>query len=128
MSFDIDHYLERAYKGELLEELPIKIICLKLKEILIKEPNLIHLSSPITLVGDIHGQFYDLLEIFRIGGSVPNINYLFLGDYVDRGAHSVETIILLGLLKLKHPNRITLIRGNHENKVTTQTYGFYTEC
>lgn len=128
MSFDIDHYLERAFKGELLEELAIKIICLKLKEVLIKAENVEIVSAPVTLVGDIHGQFYDLLEIFRVGGEIPNTNYLFLGDYVDRGAHSIETIMLLAILKLKYPTKITLIRGNHEARKTTQDYGFYTEC
>jgi len=128
MAFDIDFYLEKAQKGELLEELAIKVICLKLKEILTEEDNIKILSSPITVVGDIHGQFYDLLEIFKVGGNVPDINYLFLGDYVDRGPHSIETIVLLALLKLKYPKRITLIRGNHETRVVTQTYGFYTEC
>lgn len=128
MGFDVDLYLEKALKGELLEELVIKIICLKLREILVKEDNVKSLSSPITLVGDIHGQFYDLLEIFKVGGDVPNTNYLFLGDYVDRGAHSIETIMLLSLLKLKYPTKVTLIRGNHEGRVITQQYGFYTEC
>ena len=128
MAFDIDIYLEKAYKGELLDELAIKVICLKLKEVLAGEGNIKELATPITVVGDIHGQFHDLLEIFKVGGCVPDVNYLFLGDYVDRGPHSIETIILLSLLKLKYPNRITLIRGNHETRVVTQTYGFYTEC
>lgn len=128
MSFDIDVYLEKAMKCELLEELAIKVICLKLKEILVKEDNVLMLSAPITLVGDIHGQFHDLLEIFKIGGDIPNTNYLFLGDYVDRGAHSIETIMLLSLLKIKYPSKIALIRGNHEARVITQTYGFHLEC
>ena len=128
MGFDIDEALAKAFKCELLDELTVKVICLKLKEILIKEDNIKVLSAPVTIVGDIHGQFYDLVEIFKVGGSPPDINYLFLGDYVDRGPHSTETIILLSLLKLKHPERVTLIRGNHETRVVTQTYGFYTEC
>lgn len=128
MGFDIDEALSKAFKGELLDELTIKIICLKLREILAEEDNVKILSSPITLVGDIHGQFYDLLELFKIGGNVPDVNYLFLGDYVDRGPHSIEVIILLSLFKLKYPQRITLIRGNHETRVITQSYGFYTEC
>ncbi|WEJ93268.1 Putative serine/threonine protein phosphatase [Yamadazyma tenuis] len=85
------------------------------------------LQSPITLVGDIHGQYHDLLEIFRIGGPTPHTTYLFLGDYVDRGYYSVETISLLICLKLRYPDRIFLIRGNHESRTITTNYGFYTE-
>ena len=66
--------------------------------------------------------------MFRIGGDCPETNYLFLGDYVDRGYNSVESISLLLALKLKYPDRITLIRGNHESRQITQLYGFYAEC
>jgi len=93
-----------------------------------RESNVVHVHSPVTVVGDIHGQFYDLIEIFRIGGFVPDTNYLFLGDYVDRGLFSVETISLLTCLKLRYPDRVQLIRGNHESRAVTQSYGFYTEC
>jgi hypothetical protein len=86
-----------------LEEHAIKLICTKVKEIFAAEDNVCSLRSPITLVGDVHGQFYDVLELFRVGGDIPDTNYLFLGDYVDRGAHSVETITLLMILKLRFP-------------------------
>ena len=76
----------------------------------------------------ISSQFLDLLEIFRIGGSVPETNYLFLGDYVDRGYFSIETISLLTCLKLRYPDRVHLVRGNHESRGVTQSYGFYSEC
>ena len=126
--FDIDLYVEKARKGEKLSEAAITLICTKVKDIFAKESNVVQLNSPITLVGDVHGQFYDVLELFRVGGDVPDTNYLFLGDYVDRGAHSVETITLLMLLKLRFPQRICLIRGNHETRQITQIYGFYAEC
>ena len=70
-------------------------------------------------------QFYDLLEIFRIAGDCPSTNYIFLGDYVDRGYYSVETMSLLTCLKIRWPDRVTLVRGNHETRSVTQTYGFY---
>lgn len=125
---ELDKCLEKLYAGQLLPEPTLRALCFKLKEKLVKESNVVHVSTPITVVGDIHGQFHDLLEIFHIGGPVPDTNYLFLGDYVDRGLYSVETITLLIVLKLRYPNRIHLIRGNHESRQITQSYGFYTEC
>ncbi|KAH3666548.1 hypothetical protein WICMUC_005617 [Wickerhamomyces mucosus] len=120
--------IERLYRKELLPEVTIKALCFKVKEILLKESNVVYINSPITVVGDVHGQFYDLIEIFKIGGYCPDTNYLFLGDYVDRGMFSVEVITLLICLKIRHPERVYLIRGNHESRQITQNYGFYSEC
>ncbi|PPD90728.1 hypothetical protein GOBAR_DD12345 [Gossypium barbadense] len=106
----------------------VRALCDKAKEILMDESNVQPVKSPVTICGDIHGQFHDLAELFRIGGKCPDTNYLFMGDYVDRGYYSVETVTLLVALKVRYPQRITILRGNHESRQITQVYGFYDEC
>ncbi|KAG8764162.1 putative serine/threonine protein phosphatase [Ceratobasidium sp. 423] len=123
MGFDLDACIEQLLRKQLLHETLLREICEKTKEVLMRESNVVHVMAPVTVVGDIHGQFYDLIEIFRIGGYPPHTNYLFLGDYVDRGLFSVETISLLTCLKLRYPHRVQLVRGNHESRAVTQVRG-----
>ena len=106
----------------------MKRLCQMAIEILVEESNVQTIDSPVTICGDIHGQFYDLLELFKVGGDCPDTNYLFMGDFVDRGFYSVETFLLLLALKVRYPDRMYLIRGKHECRQITQVYGFYDEC
>lgn len=127
---DLDYCLEQLLEHlppRLLPEETVHDLCQQLKTQLLAVPNIMALSLPCTVVGDIHGQYHDLLEVFKIGGAPPNTNFLFLGDYVDRGYYSVETMSLLVALKLRYPERVALIRGNHESRTITTNYGFYTE-
>lgn len=106
----------------------MKQLCEQVRQIMIEESNIQPVSSPVTVCGDIHGQFWDLLELFRVGGDPPDTSYIFMGDFVDRGYFSLETFSLLMAFKARFPDRITLLRGNHESRQITQVYGFYDEC
>jgi len=128
MSSDLDRQIAILRRCELIKESEVKTLCAKAREILVEESNVQRVDAPVTICGDIHGQYYDLVELFKVGGECPQKNYLFLGDFVDRGYYSVETFLLLLALKVRYPDRITLIRGNHESRQITQVYGFYEEC
>jgi serine/threonine-protein phosphatase 4 catalytic subunit len=128
MTFNLDQILANLTQNNLPSESEIEQLCGKVKEILVEESNVQHISSPVTICGDIHGQFEDLMELFKIGGDCPEVNYVFLGDFVDRGIKSVETFLYLLGLKIKYPSRVTLIRGNHESRQITTVYGFFEEC
>ncbi|XP_064163305.1 serine/threonine-protein phosphatase 2A catalytic subunit beta isoform isoform X2 [Anguilla rostrata] len=125
---ELDQWVEQLNECKQLTENQVRTLCEKAKEILTKESNVQEVRCPVTVCGDVHGQFHDLMELFRIGGKSPDTNYLFMGDYVDRGYYSVETVSLLVALKVRYPERITILRGNHESRQITQVYGFYDEC
>ncbi|KAL2325094.1 hypothetical protein Fmac_024152 [Flemingia macrophylla] len=118
----------RPGKQVQLSETEIKQLCLVSKDIFLKQPNLLELDVPVKICGDVHGQYSDLLRLFEYGGFPPRSNYLFLGDYVDRGKQSLETICLLLAYKIKYPKNFFLLRGNHECASINRIYGFYDEC
>jgi len=124
----VESWIEKVKSCQHLSEIELKQLCDMVKEILMEESNVQPVNSPVTVCGDIHGQFYDLLELFRKGGEIPATSYIFMGDFVDRGHHSVETLQLLLCYKARYPDKITLLRGNHECRQVTQVYGFYDEC
>ena len=124
---NIDECLDTLKDCKILPERDFRLLCEKIKELLVEESNCQAVRAPVTICGDIHGQFHDLMELFNRGGEIPNSSYIFMGDYVDRGYNSVETVELLFCLKVKYPGHITLLRGNHETRGTSALYGFYEE-
>ncbi|KAF2671985.1 Metallo-dependent phosphatase [Microthyrium microscopicum] len=125
---DLDRAITQLRACRPIPEAQVREVCYKARELLIMEGNVVIVNAPVTICGDIHGQFHDLMELFRVGGDVPETNYLFMGDFVDRGFYSLESFLLLLCLKVRYPDRITLIRGNHESRQITTVYGFYDEC
>ena len=124
-------------EGRLHESLALKIIQ-DAEKLFKQEKNLIELPAPIVIVGDIHGQFYDLLQILEHGSGgggasdneidLINNKFLFLGDYVDRGQFSIECVLFLWFLKIAYPSNINLLRGNHESRHLTDHFTFKREC
>jgi hypothetical protein len=133
-SLDVDDFIQRlldvGYTGKVNKSLCLKnpeivAICQAAREIFLSQPTLIELSPPVKIVGDVHGQYSDLIRLFEMCGFPPASNYLFLGDYVDRGKQSLETFLLLLCYKIKYPENFFLLRGNHEcANVTRGRLGF----
>ncbi|KAJ3101342.1 serine/threonine protein phosphatase Pzh1 [Phlyctochytrium planicorne] len=132
---DMDDLIERLLqsrnktaKALCIRNHEILSICHRSREIFMEQSILLELNPSVNVVGDIHGQFEDLLRIFDRCGYPPAANYLFLGDYVDRGKNSLETILLLLCYKIKYPENFFILRGNHECASVNRVYGFYDEC
>lgn len=155
LKLDVDDMIQRlldvGYTGKVSKSLCLKnteitAICQAAREVFLNQPTLVELSPPVKIVGDVHGQYSDLIRLFEMCGFPPASNYLFLGDYVDRGKQSLETILLLLCYKIKYPENFFLLRGNHEcanvtrgmddyvrhlillTLTITVVYGFYDEC
>jgi len=133
-TFDVDAVIAQLVnaKGKsadkFLKETDVYTLIDRVRPVFLEQPTLLELNAPIKIVGDVHGQFSDLLRLFSFGGHPPAANYLFLGDYVDRGKQSLETICLLFAYKIKYPENFFMLRGNHEVSAISRIYGFYDEC
>lgn len=127
--FNVDYIIELVQGGNSVPEEHLVPLLIKLMEILYDENNVLELTSPITICGDIHGQLYDLFQLFTAaaGDDIGSQKFLFMGDYVDRGRFSIETFAYLASLKIKYPGQFYFLRGNHECRQVNQMYGFYNE-
>lgn len=111
-----------------LAEAEVEWLVLESRDLFMSQPAMLEVAAPIKICGDVHGQYTDLLRLFELGGFPPDSNYIFLGDYVDRGKQSIETVCLLLAFKLRFPENFFLLRGNHEAASINRIYGFFDEC
>merc|ERR1719399_2551762 len=114
-------------EGRLAEDC-FKELIKEVSAIFSSEPNMLKLKDPITVVGDVHGQYYDFVKMLEVGGPPGDTQYIFLGDYVDRGSFSIEVVALIYAIKIRHPKRVKMLRGNHECRQMTAFFNFRDEC
>ena len=113
---DVDSWLLHCKDGGLLPEKKLRVLCEKVKELLVEESNVVYVAAPVTIVGNTQGKHNDVVKMFEEMGELPHKSYVFLGDYVNRGYMSVENFQHLMCLKLRYPDRITLLRGHYEDQ------------